>query len=183
MTRTKDLALEYQEQEYQNKDFIPDEDYFIAPIDLNTLQPSIATSEQIANGIIAAVREGRISPLELAVKRKCIADALDLALKNEEVKSMMVDEVEKYGKEGATCLGAKVTVINKRTYHYESDPKWKELNDSIGETLVKIKEQEKRVQAAVKNNCSLIDSDTGEMIASIVPAPETTSIAVSFKKK
>lgn len=190
MTRTKDLALEYQEQQYDH-DRIAQEHYeselaqlrhLVPPIDLGLMEPSPATSEQIANGIIEAVKEGRINPIELAVKKKCISDALELAFKNDEVKRMVVGEVEKYGKEGAAMYGATIKVTSTGKYQYDADPKWRQLNESIAPALKAIKEQEDKIKTAVKNNCSLVD-ENGEIIASIVPCPKTDTVAVSFKKK
>jgi hypothetical protein len=191
MISNRDLILEHQEQEYndngaeqyaQYEEDLAQLRYTVPPIDLGIMIPSIATSEQIASGIIEAIKEGRMSPLEFAVKRKCIEQGLELAFRNTEVKDMTITEVEKFGKEGATCLGATLKITNTRKYQYENDPTWKMLNDSIAETKDAIKAQEERVKIACKNNCSLI-GDGGEIIASIVPAPETTSIAVSFKSK
>jgi hypothetical protein len=185
MTRTKDLALEQQENEFDAFLRLQQEQELRAlePIDLGTLRPTAATSEQIAGGIIEAVKEGRINPIELAVKKKCITDAFEMALKNEEIKSMCVSEVEKYGKEGATMFGATIKVTSTAKYDYSKDPKWKELNDSIADTLKLIKDQEERIKVACKNNASLIDQETGEVIASVVPCPKTDTVAVSFKSK
>ena len=169
-TNYADMRRREEEQQYE------------ATINLTSLQPSPATTEQIANDIVTSILEGKVNPLEFVVKKKCITDALDMALKNEEVKKMCITEVEKYGKEGATCLGAKVTLTTKRTYKYEADPKWRELNQSIAEASAQIKAQEEKIKVACKTNSSLVDQETGEVIASVVPAPETTSIAVSFKK-
>lgn len=168
-------------------------------IDMNSLKPSdytesIQVSEEkkelvnvtsldLSRQIINAITSGHIDPLEFAVKKKVIIDGLELAMKNEAVKSLICDEVEKSGKEGATRLGAKISLRGTKRYQYAADPTWNALSESIKPVQEKMKEQEKRVQAACKNNCSLIDSDTGEIIASIVPAPETTSITVSFSKK
>jgi len=191
MISTRDLALEQQEQDFndngpeqyaQYEEDIAQLHYIVPPIDLALMQPSVATSEQIASGIIEAIKEGRISPLEFAVKKKCIEQALEMAFKNEEVRDLTITEVEKYGKEGATCMGASVKITNTRKYEYKSDPTWLALNDAIKDTLTEIKAQEERVKIACKNNCSLMSED-GVMIASIVPSPETTAIAVSFKAK
>lgn len=170
-----------QEQEYLHHQ---EEDGKILPvIDMGALQPSLATTEQLAMSIIRAVKSGFISPLELAVKKKCVSDALDMAMKDPEIKGIVVSEIEKYGKEGASCLGAKLTVVSRSTYEYKADPKWKALNDSIAPVLEEIKKQEDRIKAAVKSNSTLIDNETGEMLATVVPAPATETITVSFKKK
>lgn len=139
------------------------------------------TSVCFASSIIEAIKDGKIDPLEFAVKKKLIIDALELAAKDAEVKEMMLTEAAKQGKDH-NVLGAKISVRSFPRYQYGSDPKWKELKDSIAPVEQKMKEQEKKIQTACKNNCSLV-SDDGEVIASIVPAPATESIIVSFSKK
>jgi hypothetical protein len=183
MTRARDMFLEQQEQDFNDRmNDLHDEEYYIAPIDINSLKPSQATTEQIANSIIDAVREGRISPIEFAVKKKCILDAFELAFKNEEIKKMVVSEVEQYGKEGASLHGATVKITSTSKYDYSKDPKWAAIKDDMKEMEAALKAQEEKIKIACKNNASLVDSETGEMIASIVPCPKTDTVAVSFKK-
>lgn len=184
MTRTKDILMQMREEEsFEERMGIEEEDFFISPIDINSIKPSLATSEQIANGIIQAIKEGRISPMEFAVKKKCIADGLELAFKDPEVKKMAVEEVERHGKSGATLYGASIKVTSKTEYDYSKDEKWKQLHESIAPVVKQMKEQEERIKSACKNNASLVNTETGEVIASIVPSPTTSTIAVSFKKK
>lgn len=155
----------------------------VPPIDLGLMQPSVATSEQIAHGIIEAVKEGRISPIELAVKKKCIEQAFELVYKDEETKKLIISEVDKYGKEGATLYGATVKVTSTGKYEYAKDKKWAELTESIAETMVKIKAQEELVKMATKAGKAFVDEESGEITASPVPCPKTETVAVSFKKK
>jgi hypothetical protein len=168
-------------------------------IDMNELNPSefsqqIQLSDEkmeivngasldIANKIIRSILDGHVKPLDFIVRKKLLVDTLDIVSKNPQIKSMCVDEIERGGKSGVSVLGAKLSVTNRKAYQYNQDKKWSSLKESIAPVVEQIKEQEKKVQAAVKNNCDLVDSDTGELIASVVPAPETTSISVSFKKK
>lgn len=140
------------------------------------------TSVDIADKIIEALLSGFINPLEFAVKRKLVTDALDMAMKNPHVKSMMMEEIEKYGKDGASAMGARIYIFSKPLYQYEKDPTWKSMKDALAPFENSLKEQEKKIQSACKNNCSLM-GDGGELIASIVPAPCTQSVAVSFSKK
>lgn len=155
----------------------------VPPIDLGLMQPSIATSEQIANGLIAAIVEGRISPLEFVVKKKCVMDAFELAFKNEEVKNLAIAEVERCGKEGASLYGATIKITSTSKYEYEKDPRWKQINDSLADGLAARKEQEEKIKQACKLNGSIVDQETGEVIAQQVPNPRTDTIAVSFKTK
>jgi hypothetical protein len=141
------------------------------------------TSVQIADVLVQAVLNGAVSPLDFAVKRKLLNDAFDLAWKNDQVKALLIEEVEKYGKEGCTVGGAKLSVTSKVTYKYDADPAYQALAESIKPTLLLMKEQEERIKAACKNNASLVDNDSGELIAAIVPHPTTKSVAVSFASR
>ncbi len=141
------------------------------------------TSFDIANSIINAIKEGTVEPLDFAVKKKLIADAMDIAMKDPEIKAIMIAEVEKYGKAGATALGAKISLTNRPVYQYDQDPNWRAIKESMKDQEEDLKAQEERIKAACKNGGSIVDSDSGEMVASIVPVKVTESIAVSFSKK
>lgn len=148
-------------------------------IDIKTL--TRASSDQLAERMIEAILEGEMNPLEFATKKKLITDALDLVLKNEGIKNLTVGEVEKYGKEGATFMGAKIILKELPKYDYSKDPKWVEIKSRLEPLEKELKDQEEKVKIACKTNCALINED-GEVLAQVVPAPSTTSIAVSFSK-
>lgn len=163
-------------------------------LDLNTLNPEEGTikldkdiinlkSSDIAMQIVAAITDGLINPLDFIVKKKLVIDALEMAMKNPQVRAAAAEEMEKYGKEGVSKLGAKLSITSRATYQYEADAKWKSIKEEMKPLEERLKAQEEKIKAACKNNASLIDGDTGEMIASIVPHPKTESIAVSFSKK
>jgi hypothetical protein len=175
MTRSKDLHLEYlQEREGQ-----------FAPVnsiasDFRVLAPSIATSKQIAGELIHAVRNGHIEPVDFAIKKKCIEDALELAFN--ELKPELVAEVEKYGKAGAEKFGATVTVKTTAKYDYSHDATWAAIKHKIAPLEAELKAQEEKIKTAVKTNSTLIDQDSGEVIATVVPCPRTETVAVTFTK-
>ena len=106
---------------------------------------------------------------------------MELVLKNEGIKNLTVSEVEKYGKEGATFMGAKITLKELPKYEYSKDENWVSINKMIEPLEALRKSQEEKIKTACKMNCSLVSED-GEILATVVPAPSTTSIAVSFPK-
>lgn len=198
MTGSKELFEQEQERYYQEHPSEPHYDELpgLGPLpilDLNTLSPDDGIikldkdilnlrSTDIAMQIINAINEGFINPLEFAVKKKLVVDALDMVMKDASVKRLALEEVQTHGKEGCTKLGAKITVTGRATYQYDKDPKWAEIKAEMKPLEEKLKAQEEKIKAACKNNASLVSAD-GEIIASIVPAPTTESIAVSFAKK
>jgi hypothetical protein len=169
--------MEQQERDYEQENFemmneINELHAHVPPIDLGLMQPSLQTSEQIANGIIEAVKEGQINPVEFAVKKKCILDAFDLAFKDEEIKKMVISEVERYGKEGAVMYGATVKLTSTSKYDYSKDTKWAQIKESMKELEEALKAQEEKIKTACRVNASLIDQETGEVVASVVPCPK-----------
>lgn len=198
MTGSKEIFEQQQEQEYHegiysaHYDELPGSGPFPV-LDMNTLNPGEGvikmdkdtfnlTSTEIATRIITSINEGFINPLEFAVKRKLIVDALEMVMKDPSVKQLALKEVEDFGKEGCTKLGAKISITSRATYQYSHDPKWAELKAQMKPLEEQLKAQEEKIKAACKNNASLV-SDDGEIIASIVPAPATESIVVSFSKR
>ena len=173
--------LRYQE-DINNARWQEEEESELPVININTLEPSEATSEDLADAMIEKLLEGFINPLEFAVKKKCIENALEIVMKNEGIKNLMIDEIVKYGKDGASVLGAKLTTTERRTYDYKADPIWKEIKQRMEPLEAELREQEGFIKIATKNNKSLIDPD-GTLIAMPVPAAVTTSIVCSFKKK
>lgn len=168
-------------------------------IDLNTLLPEQATvsmklgekpenidltSIGIADQIIDAILSGRIPPLEFAVKRRILTDALEVAMKDKRVKDAMMAEINKYGKgEQATALGATITLTPRTTYMYSLDTNWARINREMVEPAkLELKRQEELVKSASKSGHDLVNPDTGELRAMIVPTTTTESVTVSLKK-
>lgn len=196
MTGSKEMFEQEQERTYHEGGYVYDELPGPGPfpvLDMNTLNPGEGvikmdkdtfnlTSTDIATRIITSINEGFINPLEFAVKRKLIVDALKMVMEDPSVKQLALKEVEDHGKEGCTKLGAKISITSRATYQYSHDAKWAEIKAQLKPLEEQLKAQEEKIKAACKNNASLVSED-GELIASIVPAPATESIAVSFSKK
>lgn len=162
-------------------------------LDLNTLESNEEciklekdivnlSSVQIADQIIATLLSGSVNPLEFAVKRKLVIDAFELVMKHHDIKSLLINEIEKYGKQGASALGAKVYITTRASYEYDKDPTWMHIKTNIKPFEDALKSQEERIKAACKNGGSIMD-ENGIIIACAVPSPKSESIAVSFSKK
>jgi hypothetical protein len=198
MTGSKEMFEQEQERFYHEHQDEPHYDELpgrgpLPVLDMNTLSPDEGIikldkdtlnlrSTDIAMQIIASITDGFINPLEFAVKKKLVVDALEMVMKDPAVKRLALEEVQAHGKEGCTKLGAKITTSSRSTYQYDKDPKWSEIKAELKPLEEKLKAQEEKIKAACKNNASLV-SEEGEIIASIVPAPATESISVSFSKK
>lgn len=162
-------------------------------LDLNTLESNEEnikheediinlSSVNMADQMIGVLLSGFVNPLEFAVKRKLVVDAFELAMKHPKVKSLMIEEVEKFGKQGASALGAKVSIFSRSKYNYIEDSAWRTLKEGIKPFEKAIKDQEEKIKLACKQGCSLVNED-GIIVASCVSAPKSDSIAVSFSKR
>jgi hypothetical protein len=207
MYGSKEMFQEEQERSYNEAEQLwhmqqQGQEYFEGPanagplpvLDLNALKPDDGIikldkdtlnvrSSDIALNIITSINDGLINPLEFAVKKKLVVDALDMVMKDPGVKKLAITEVESYGKESCSKLGAKITISSRPAYKYDQDPTWKAIKNEMQPFEEKLKAQEEKIKAACKNGASLTDTITGEIIASVVPAPATESISVSFSKK
>ncbi len=152
----------------------------IQPFDLLSLSKSSA--DEIANAIIENILEGGLNPRLFAVKKKLIEQALSKVMENEGVKNMTIKEIEDY-KTDNSVLGAKVTVVNRADYKYENDPIWKSIKNQLEPLEKDLKVQQELIKMCCRTGHSMVNDKTGEMVASVVPAPQTTSVMVSFSKK
>ena len=139
------------------------------------------TSVTIATEMIDAILFGFVNPLEFAVKRKLVVDALDMVMKHPRVKSYMIDEIDKFGKQGASALGAKISIRTMATYKYDQDSTWRFLKQNMEPFEKALKDQEEKIKLACKGGHDIKD-EHDNVIASCVSAPKTDSISVSFNK-
>jgi len=163
---------------------VPDQETVVVKFDDKPENVDLC-SIRLADKIIDEMLEGRVAPLEFAVKRRLLINALDVAYKDKRVKDLMLTEVAKYGRgEQATALGATITVTKRTTYKYDQDEVWARLNrETVQPAKDELKRQEELIKTACKNGHDLVNPETGELRASIVPAPTTESITVSLAKK
>jgi hypothetical protein len=153
-------------------------------IDIAHLQPSIETSNHLANAIIETVLNGNINPLDLPVKKKCIEMALDQAMKNEKVQEVLIEEIRKHGKH-ADHFGAKLEVMEAGTkYHYEGcgDTEWEMLDARLRSIKNDLTEREKFLKTVPKDGLIVTDPHTGDTVTIYPPTKtSTTTIKTTMK--
>lgn len=138
--------------------------------------------DTLTNQLITALKSGNIDPIEFAVRRKLINDALDEAMKDPDVRDIISAQLALYGKEKPTRLGAEVTVRNTPKYDYSQDDAWRAIKSDCEPFESALKAQEERIKVATKTGGVITDPDTGEILAQPVPVSYTESIVVTFKK-
>jgi hypothetical protein len=149
-------------------------------IKIKEIVPTKANIVLLADELAKGVKDGNISALEYAIKCKFIIEALSYSLKS--INENILTELGTHGKI-AELLGAKVEVKELGVkYDYSQDAKWCEINEQIQPLLTKLREQEERIKMATKIDASLIDEDTGELLATKVAKSSTSSYAVTLGK-
>jgi hypothetical protein len=133
--------------------------------------------EQAKSEILNGIFDAR----ELLFRKKIIQDTLDQIFDDPQIKSHMLDEIGKYGKEGAAWGDAKITVESRKSYSYDNcgDTELAILSAESERATKGLKERQKFLQTLPK---PVANPETGEMI---YPAActQTDFFKVSFTKK
>lgn len=136
------------------------------------------TPEQIETFLQSLKEEilsGTLDPKRLIVQKKIISDCLEALLSDKEVKNCLMDEIEKYGKDGVGYGKFKITKEHRRTYDYSQTGdsmvvKYQEETDKVTQQL---KARQKFLQMLSK---PMVDPETGELIY-----PAAVSVTEFFK--
>lgn len=165
-----------QEEQYLSQ-FNPDEmnSQSLAEVNLQIL-PTKANILALSERIAAIVTEGVADPLETIAKLEAIKGVCEESRKK--LESFVRSEIEKYGKEPATKLGAKFELSETGVkYDYSNDAVWKGLVAQLVPIQEKIKEREKFLKTVTKAFAQT-DTETGETIEVFPPTKTSNS---SFK--
>lgn len=148
-------------------------------IHIEEIIPSKSNIQAVANALTANVEAGSISAAEFAVKVKFLQEVLTKALKDTNYALCReVGEAKDF-----ICLGAKIEPTEvKPTYSYEQDDKWKEIQAQIEPLEQKRKAQEELVKIATKKGITLVNEDTGEILAQPVTKTSTSSVKITLSK-
>lgn len=127
------------------------------------------------NGIIEAVKNGEVNPLEVQMRVKILENAVKEIKDgiNEEVLS----EAGKYGSKSFEFKGGKFSVSERKTYDFTGINEWNEINAQINDLKAKQKTIETKYKTANVDNV-IVDLTTGETITSV---PYTTTKIISVK--
>lgn len=152
-------------------------------IHLETLQPSVTTSNDLACAIVESVLSGFVNPLDLPVKKKCIEQALEAALKNPGVQSCIIEEIQKHGK-FANHLGAKLEVIEAGvSYDYSvcKDSHLDLLEIELASKKQQVDDRKKFLKTIPAEGLEILTSQ-GEVLTIYPPAKSsTTTIKTTMK--
>jgi hypothetical protein len=153
-------------------------------IDINELQPTQATVNDLATAIVTAVLDGHVNPLDLPVKKKCIEQALEAALKNERVQEVIQEEIKKHGK-FASHLGAKLEVVEagvKYDFSKCGDTDLEMFESDLSTATERVKERKEFLKKLPAKGTTIVHEPSGEVITIYPPAKSsTTTIKTTMK--
>jgi len=160
-----------------NHNINPKKMKLITTTELGELTPTKSNVEVVSADIAKVVHDGNADPVEFAVRCKFAIEVLTKAM--DSIKEIATEKL----KSSTTFMGAKVEVVEVGTkYNYSQDHVWKDLKDMMAPLEVQLKNQEERIKMATKIGASLINEDTGEVIATKVEKSSTTSIKITLGK-
>lgn len=124
------------------------------------------------------VIEGNMSPIEAYVTASFYKGILDEVMKK--IKGHVIENIDKK----TSLYGVDIEIVESGVkYAYEQDAKWSEINSRLLPILDELKAQEELIKIATKTGKSLVDEETGEVVASKVAVSSTTTPKVTFKSK
>jgi len=141
--------------------------------------------DNLAYSFIEPVLEGNINPIEQWVQVKALADVCERFLKDENIKSAVLSDIEKHGKGGATYNGVKIETSNRSELNYSecNDPVYNDLKAELEKLTAKVKERETFLKSVPYAGLEITIEATGEMVKVYAPQKvNTTSPKVTFAK-
>jgi len=153
-----------------------------SPVSLFRLFPaSIAQVDSLSDGLIEAVRNGEVNPLELLASLKATAMAIERVIK--ETRENQLKEADKYPGTSFEAFGCKIEKAEVGTsYDYAScgDPIWEQRAKILAEAKLQLTERETFLKA-IKSPMGIVTED-GEAVAITPPLKKSTSgLKVSVK--
>lgn len=145
--------------------------------ELGELTPSKANIEIVSKQLAETVKNGNADPIEFAIRLKFISECLKQT--NTEIKDDLIKAIGN----GATLYDAKLETIEMGIeYDYSANNDWVEINHKLEPLLLKKKEIEEQIKMATKLGKSIIDEDSGEILASPVTKTSTTTPKITLSK-
>ena len=131
-----------------------------------------------------SLADGEVNPIEAVVKS--MYEVLSSFLKDDDVKELVVNECEKYGKgETPSFAGAKVQVKEtgvKWDYTDCGDPVYDSLSIQMEELKQRMKQRESYLKTITERKTE-IDEATGEIYTILPPVrTATTSYSITYNK-
>jgi len=145
---------------------------------IGTLRLFASTQTQVdvfSDSIIQSVKQGEANPLEVLIQIKALQKVSDRVLK--EINDNLLTESNKYSETSFEFMGAKIEKAELGTkYDYSScgDTEYEMLDAQMNSLKQRIKEREEFLKS-IKQDITLVDNFTGEVITVHPPIKKSTS--------
>ena len=144
---------------------------------ISSLTPTKTNIDLVGAEMAELVLQGMTDPIEFSIRCKFAIECLTNAM--ERVKDTAIKEVGT----GTELIGAKVEVAESGVkYDYSVNEDWKANAKRLEPLLAQKKVIEENIKMATKIGKSIIDEDTGEIIASPVKKTSTTTLKITLGK-
>ena len=136
--------------------------------------------------LIQPIIDGEIDPLRAVAKIRFLSDMLAAALKDDRVKDVILNEIDKNGGKEVTAFGVKFTQKEMGvSYDYTvcQDPEYNRLSTEMETLKAKMKEREKYLMGIPAEGIPMVNQETGDCYKIIRPLRRASlGYSVTFKK-
>ena len=144
------------------------------------------TMQMQSSALIQPIIDGEIDPLRAVAKIRFLSDMLAAALKDDRVKDVILNEIDKNGGKEVTAFGVKFTQKEMGvSYDYTvcQDPEYNRLATEMETLKAKMKEREKYLMGIPAEGIPMVDQETGDCYKVIRPLRRASlGYSVTFKK-
>ena len=144
------------------------------------------TMQMQSSALIQPIIDGEIDPLRAVAKIRFLSDMLAATLKDDRVKNVILNEIDKNGGKEVTAFGVKFTQKEMGvSYDFSvcQDPEYNRLTTDMETLKAKMKEREKYLMGIPAEGIPMVDQETGDCYKVIRPLRRASlGYAVTFKK-
>ena len=144
------------------------------------------TMQMQSSALIQPIIDGEIDPLRAVAKIRFLSDMLAAALKDDRVKDVILNEIDKNGGKEVTAFGVKFTQKEMGvSYDFSvcQDPEYNRLTTDMETLKAKMKEREKYLMGIPAEGIPMVDQETGDCYKVIRPLRRASlGYSVTFKK-
>ena len=144
------------------------------------------TMQMQSSTLIQPIIDGEIDPLRAVAKIRFLSDMLAATLKDDRVKNVILNEIDKNGGKEVTAFGVKFTQKEMGvSYDFSvcQDPEYNRLAGEMETLKAKMKEREKYLMGIPAEGIPMVDQETGDCYKVIRPLRRASlGYSVTFKK-
>ena len=144
------------------------------------------TMQRQSSALIQPIIDGEIDPLRAVAKIRFLSDMLAATLKDDRVKNVILNEIDKNGGKEVTAFGVKFAQKEMGvSYDYTvcQDPEYNRLATEMETLKAKMKEREKYLMGIPAEGIPMVDQETGDCYKVIRPLRRASlGYSVTFKK-